>query len=74
MTSDRRAVVVVPPVAAVAAGHKRIDRAIPSKVPTRLLTSLLRLLQAMAQIHMLSVSPLYLVLRLIVFTPINKRC
>lgn len=42
--------------AAVAVGHKMTDQAMPTKALIRLLTSLLRLLQAMAQIHMLNVS------------------
>lgn len=42
--------------AAVAVGLKKTDQAIPTKALIRLLTNLLRLLPAMAQIHMLNVS------------------
>lgn len=50
--------------AAVAVGLKMIGPAIPTKALIPLLTNLLRLLQAMAQIHMLNVSPFILTLRL----------
>jgi hypothetical protein len=52
-SSDKRAAVA----AAVAVGLKMIGPAIPTKALIPLLTNLLRLLQAMAQIHMLNVSP-----------------
>lgn len=42
--------------AAVAVGHKMTGQAMPTKALIPLLTSLPRLLQAMAQIHMLNVS------------------
>lgn len=44
-------------VAAVAVGLKMTDQAIPTKALIPLLTNPLRLLQAMAQIHMPNVSP-----------------
>jgi hypothetical protein len=43
-------------VAAVAVGLKMTGPVIPTKALIPLLTNLLRLLQAMAQIHMLNVS------------------
>lgn len=64
MGSDRRAAVAVAPPAAEVADRKTIDRATPSRVPTRLLTNLPRLLQAMAQIRTPNVSVFYLTLKL----------
>lgn len=64
MGSDRRAAVAVAPPVAEVADRRMIDRATPSRVPTRLLTNLPRLLQPMAQIRMPNVSVLYLTLNL----------
>jgi UDP-N-acetylmuramyl pentapeptide synthase len=60
LSSDRRAAEAVAAAAAavvvaVVVDRRKTDPAIPTRVPIRLLTSLLRLLQAMAQIHMLNV-------------------